>query len=75
GLSRWDVARMFLAMYRGKHTTLADADYFSAKEVVIKTHPKQFVDVDGEAYGKTPVHFSIARRALRVLVPQGFTGT
>jgi YegS/Rv2252/BmrU family lipid kinase len=74
GLSRWDVARMFVAMYRGKHTALADADYFSAQEVVVKTKPKQFVDVDGEPFGKTPVRFRVARRALRVLVPEGFSG-
>lgn len=75
GLSRWDVVRMFLAMNQGKHTALADADYFSAKEVLVKTKPKQFVDLDGAAFGKTPVRFTVARRALRVLVPQGFTGT
>jgi YegS/Rv2252/BmrU family lipid kinase len=74
GLSRWEVARMFIAFYRGEQTQLADADYLSAKKITIKAHPKQYVDVDGEAFGKTPARFSIARRALRVMVPKDFTG-
>ncbi len=75
GLSSWDVARMFVAMYRGKHIGLADAEYFSAKDIVVKTKPKQRVAVDGEAFGTTPARFSVAPAALRVLVPRDFTAT
>jgi diacylglycerol kinase (ATP) len=74
GSSRWDVAKTFFAMARGKHTSLADADCFSASDLVIKTKPKQSINVDGEAWGKTPAHLSIAPRALRVMVPEGFSG-
>jgi diacylglycerol kinase (ATP) len=74
GLSRWEVARMFLAFFRGEQTELADADYLSAPEITVKARPKQYLDIDGEALGTTPARFSIDRRALRVMVPQGFTG-
>ncbi len=74
GLSRWDVAKMFVALSRGDQTQLENAEYFSTKEVTIKTKPRQSLDVDGEALGKTPARFSIARAALKVMVPQDFTG-
>jgi diacylglycerol kinase (ATP) len=74
GLSRWEVARMFVAFFRGEQTELADADYLSSTEITVKARPKQYLDIDGEAFGKTPARFSIDRRALRVMVPQGFSG-
>jgi YegS/Rv2252/BmrU family lipid kinase len=74
GLTRWEVARMFVAFFRGEQTELADADYLSAPEITVKAKPKQYLDIDGEALGKTPARFSIDRRALRVMVPPGFTG-
>jgi diacylglycerol kinase (ATP) len=74
GLSRCEVARMFAAIYRGQQTRLEDADYLSASEITVKTRPKQYLDIDGEPLGKTPARFSVDRRALRVMVPQGFTG-
>ena len=74
GCSRWEIARMFLAFHRHRQTTLADAEYFSAPEITVTTTPKQYLDIDGEAFGETPVTFSVDARALRVLVPRGFTG-
>lgn len=74
GCSRWQIARMFLAFHRGRQTSLADAEYFSAPEITVETEPKQYLDIDGEAFGQTPARFSIDRKALRVLVPVGFTG-
>jgi diacylglycerol kinase (ATP) len=74
GCSRWDIARMFIAFHRHRQTTLADAEYFSAPEITVTTSPKQYLDIDGEAFGETPATFSVDARALRVLVPRGFTG-
>ncbi|GAC1313855.1 MAG: diacylglycerol kinase [Vulcanimicrobiaceae bacterium] len=74
GCSRWEVARMFVAFHRGRQTMLADAEYFSAPAIDVDTTPAQYVDIDGEAFGKTPARFSIDSKALRVLVPQDFTG-
>ena len=73
-LNRWDVARMFVAFFFGKQTRLAEAEYFCATDLLVKTKPKQKLDVDGEALGTTPARFSVAPKALRVMVPQEFTG-
>jgi len=74
GCSRWEVARMFVAFHRGRQTMLEDAEYFSAPEIEVEAKPKQYMDIDGEAFGKTPARFSIDPKALRVLVPVDFTG-
>lgn len=74
GCSRWEIVRMFLAMHRGRQTMLADAEFFSAPEITVETSPKQYLDIDGEAFGETPARFSIDSRALRVLVPADFNG-
>lgn len=74
GCSRWEVARMFAAFNGGRQTKLADAEYFSAAKIDIETVPKQYLDIDGEAFGQTPARFSVDRGALRVLVPSDFTG-
>lgn len=61
-----------LALLAGRQTKLKDAHYFSAPKITVKTKPKQPVNVDGHALGKTPAKFSVAPKALRVLVPQTF---
>ncbi|MDQ6826748.1 MAG: YegS/Rv2252/BmrU family lipid kinase [Candidatus Eremiobacteraeota bacterium] len=68
----WGTLRTFVSMGLGKQTTLRNAHYFSAPEIEIKTRPKQPVDVDGSPLCQTPVHFRVAREALRVMVPQDF---
>ena len=75
GLTRWEVVRMFVAFYRSEQTRLAEADYLSATEILVETEPRQYLDIDGEALGKTPARFGVDRKALRVMVPRGFTGT
>ncbi|GAC1309281.1 MAG: YegS/Rv2252/BmrU family lipid kinase [Vulcanimicrobiaceae bacterium] len=74
GCSRWQVARMFVAFHRGRQTMLEDAEYFSAPAIDVDAKPKQYIDIDGEAFGKTPARFSVDPKALRVLVPGDFTG-
>jgi diacylglycerol kinase (ATP) len=75
GLSRWDVARLFIALFRGDQERLSSVQFFQAAEVTIKAKPKALMDVDGEPFGTTPARFSIARKALYVLVPRDFTGS
>ena len=43
---------------------------FRGKHLRIATDPPQYVNVDGEAAMKTPVEISVARKALRVIVPR-----
>lgn len=61
------------ALVRGEQTRVEGAHFFSAPKITITTKPKQPLNIDGHALGKTPAHFKIARKALRVLVPADFT--
>lgn len=60
------------ALLRGDHTELDHAHYFSAPSITITAKPKQAINIDGHALGKTPAKFSVAPKALRVLVPRDF---
>ncbi len=72
GVSHLEVARMYIAFALGLQTKLPDAIAFSSREIVVKASPKQLVSIDGNTLGKTPAHFGVAPRALRVCVPAGF---
>jgi YegS/Rv2252/BmrU family lipid kinase len=67
-----DVIATNTALLRGEQTQLERAHYFSAQKITIKTKPKQPLNIDGHALGKTPAKFCIAPKALRVLVPLDF---
>lgn len=72
GESATDVIATNAALLRGEQTELSHAHYFAAKKITIKTKPRQPLNIDGHALGKTPAKFKIAPKALRVLVPQDF---
>lgn len=67
-----DVMRTNAALVLGQQTHIEGAHYFSAPEIEIDCKPKQPISIDGHLYGKTPAKFRVARKALRVLVPQDF---
>jgi YegS/Rv2252/BmrU family lipid kinase len=70
GTSTWDVAKSFVALFAGKQIDLRDAHYFSAPKISIKTSPHVALAIDGDVIGRTPARFTVARRALRVMVPR-----
>jgi YegS/Rv2252/BmrU family lipid kinase len=70
GTSTWDVAKSFIALFAGKQIDLRDAHYFSAPKITIKTAPRVALAIDGDVIGRTPARFSVARHALRVMVPK-----
>jgi diacylglycerol kinase (ATP) len=72
GVSTAELARMFLALALGTHTSLVDAYGFSAREIEIRTDPEQPVNGDGEPLTTTPARFRVDRGALRVFVPPDF---
>lgn len=72
GVSTVELARALLAFALGKHTALADAYGFSAREIEIRAEPEEPVNGDGEPLTRTPAHFSVDRRALQVFVPPDF---
>ena len=72
GTNRLDIMRMYAAFLQGTQTELPDAHYFEAKKISVKTSRPQTIAIDGSEFGKTPAKFSVARKALKVLVPQSF---
>ncbi len=72
GKTLFDALETNAALLRGEHTKLETAHYFSAPKITIKTKPRQPLNIDGHALGKTPAKFKVLPRALRVLVPQDF---
>ncbi len=72
GGSPADVIATNAALLRGDQTHLQRAHYFSAHKMVVKTKPKQPLNIDGHALGSTTARFKISPNALHVLVPQDF---
>ncbi len=72
GRSIADALKTNAALLRGHQTQLDRAHYFSTPKITIVTKPKQRINIDGHGIGKTPAKFSVAVRALRVLVPQDY---
>jgi len=72
GSSRWALVsgwlRIWLHLPLGPHRL----DVVRTKAVTLTTDPIRYVSIDGEVVTKTPVHVSVARRALRVIVPATF---
>ena len=69
GARRMDILRMYFAFLRDKQTELPDAHYFQTKKIKIKTSKPQPIALDGSSFGTTPAKFSIAKKALKVMVP------
>ncbi|HEV2570152.1 MAG TPA: YegS/Rv2252/BmrU family lipid kinase [Beijerinckiaceae bacterium] len=72
GSSRWALVsgwlRIWLHLPLGPHRL----DVVRTKAVTLTTDPIRYVSIDGEVVTKTPIHVSVARRALRVIVPITF---
>ncbi len=63
-----DIARYLGGVLLGKHTGLADVEYFQTAKVSIESPVAVPVEVDGELLGELPVTFRIAGK-LRACVP------
>lgn len=72
GSSIPDALKTNAALLCGDQTELDRAHYFSAPQITVVAKPKQRINIDGHGIGKTPAKFSVAPRALRVLVPQDY---
>jgi len=63
--------RTYLALLRGRQAGLPDAHTVTAPAFTIRTRKRQPIAIDGSLLEKTPAEFRVARRALRVFVPEG----
>ena len=64
-----DIARYLGTIFMGKHTDLADVEYFQTKKAAVRSDDDVPVEVDGEVISQLPITFRISSRKLRVLVP------
>lgn len=65
----WKLFCLFPTVYFGRHLGFAEVEYTQAPDVRVETEHPLDVYADGEFVCKTPVEFSIARGALKVIAP------
>jgi diacylglycerol kinase (ATP) len=70
--SKWTLLRYALNLPGGHHVDLPDVDAIMTTRGAVVTRPLERVTVDGEISLRTPLHFGISPRALRVMTPAGF---
>lgn len=68
--SRIGALRTYVAFGAHDQTKLQHAHIVNATKFTIRARPKQTISVDGSLLEKTPARFSVARKALRVFVPE-----
>jgi YegS/Rv2252/BmrU family lipid kinase len=69
GTSKWRLVKTWAQIVGGRDPHGPGYETLRAKALQITTEPVQHVNVDGEAALQTPLSVSIARKALRVVVP------
>jgi len=60
---------LFPTIYFGRHLSIPQVEYFQTERLRIETDNPADVYADGEYVCRTPVEVSVARKALRVIVP------
>ena len=66
----WQIVFAGARLLFKKHAGSPNIDYVNARSVEVVT-PGLPVQIDGEAWGQTPMTFEIAPGALHVIVPRG----
>ena len=69
GMDPFKLFCMFPTVYFGRHLRISKVEYFRANRLRIETEHPLEVYADGEYVCRTPVELSVARAALRVVVP------
>jgi diacylglycerol kinase (ATP) len=60
---------LFPTIYFGRHLRIPQVEYLQTERLRIETDNPTDVYADGEYVCRTPVEVSVARKALRVIVP------
>jgi YegS/Rv2252/BmrU family lipid kinase len=71
-LNRFQMLKAWADILWGRRAAPAAAHYLTLREVTVEAEPAQYIDIDGEASARTPVHFSVAAGALKVMAPPAF---
>ncbi len=70
GMDPFKLFCMFPSVYFGRHLGIKEVEYFRASAARLETEAPLDVYADGEFVCRTPVEFSVADRALTVIVPE-----
>jgi len=73
--SRWEQLRRWYSFLAGNASAFDSEHQRIAHEFQLTAYPEQYLNIDGEITEKTPARFSVADRALKVMVPQTFGST
>lgn len=66
---RVEFLRAFPLVFKGTHVTHPKVKMFRARHVVLESDPSLPILVDGEIIGTTPAEFTLAPRALEIMLP------
>jgi diacylglycerol kinase (ATP) len=69
GMDSFKLFCMFPTVYSGHHLRISKVEYFQANRLRVETEHPLDVYADGEYVCRTPVEVSVAKAALRVVVP------
>jgi diacylglycerol kinase (ATP) len=69
-MDRFKLFCLFPTVYFGRHLTFKEVEYAQAETAKLETEYPLDVYADGEYVCQTPVEFSVARDALKVIVPE-----
>lgn len=75
GASRRTIRETWEALLAGRQADLTDALFIATKRLKLTTRPRRAIDMDGEIATRTPATYSVAPRALKIVVPQSFQAT
>lgn len=70
GTSKWTLVKVWARVSWGMRPRPEDLTILRTRDLVIKTEPKQYVSIDGEAVTQTPIRVTVAREALLIMVPR-----
>jgi diacylglycerol kinase (ATP) len=68
-ISKFKLFCLFPTVYFGRHLSMTEVEYFQAERLQLETERPMDVYADGEYVCRTPIEVSVARQALRVIVP------
>ena len=69
GMDPFKLFCMFPTVYYGRHLRISNVEYFQASHLRVETERPLDVYADGEYVCRTPVEVSVAKAALRVVIP------
>ena len=69
--SRWELARLWIAMLRGRPDRLSEVIFDSVERLHVETRRRKAVELDGELLTRTPATFTVLPAKLRVYAPPG----